>query len=178
MLRVFEDIAAEMAAQAELDAAAAETNKLNQNFEKIEIETNNANKQISTDQSTTIKCEENSHPKSSELDSKTNQLNTKTVINNSQTNFKTNDDQLNEKVKRVLDNEETRQSSSDISGYHSDENTDYLNNSIQSGQQNSGNFLFKPKKSLFSFSQKLLFYTQKCALKMLSTINSFLVIFS
>lgn len=172
VLRVFEDISAEMTAQAELEAAAAaaaESNKNNEEKHGTEVETDSQPKPTSLETNnipkTTIKTEENSSANCTESSdanctNQTNQLNSKTVINNSQqANYSkvkaTNDDQLNDQVKRVeqLDNEETRQSSSDISGYHSDENTDYrtdylLNGSIQSGQQNSGILILILKKCL------------------------------
>lgn len=149
VLRIFDDISAEMQAQAELDAAAAaaaaESKNKTENGEAIE--TNN-----STDaEKTAVKSEENGGAfcteQQPEVD-QVSQINSKTVIINSQqTNFKEKPDD----VKRVeqLDSEETRQSSSDISGYHSDENTDYLlNGSIKSGQQNSGIWLFIGKKKV------------------------------
>lgn len=137
VLRVFEEIAAEMATivcQNEITESAIQ-NK-NENVETVERTKTDDKANANLEQQTTTEsnkfCSESSK-------SDTNQINSKTVINNSQTNYsndKTNEDQLNDKVKRVeqLDNEETRQSSSDISGYHSDENTDYLLNV----QQNSG----------------------------------------
>lgn len=158
VLRVFEDISAEMTAQTELEAAnAAEVNKSN-NIDKNtdEIEVNNNLKIKSSPIENVDKTEVNAEEKNenctelTETESNNSKQSCKTVItngtnNSQQTNYikekSTNYDQLNDKVKRAeqLDNEETRQSSSDISGYHSDENTDYiLNGSIQSGQQNSG----------------------------------------
>lgn len=138
VLRVFEDLAAEMAAQAEEASKKAESEEVDTNSD---LEKNEVKSETIDTTYCTKSTENNSSTKINDL----NEINKQTVINNQLTNTtykdKTNDnqDQLNEKVKRVDDNEETRQSSSDISGYHSDENTDYiLNGSIQSGQQNSG----------------------------------------
>lgn len=136
VLRIFDDISAEMQAQAELEAAAAAA-------EKSKAEKSEAVEKSSDAEKAAVKAEESNgtfdgQTPAMDQVSQVSQINAKTVIINSQqTNFK----EKNDDVKRVeqLDSEETRQSSSDISGYHSDENTDYLlNGSIQSGQQNSG----------------------------------------
>ena len=134
VLRIFDDISAEMQAQAELEAAAAETKSKAEKNEPVEV-----NKSADAEK-VIVKAEESNGTFCGETPAvdQVSQINSKTVIINSQqTNFKEKTDD----VKRIeqLDSEETRQSSSDISGYHSDENTDYLlNGSIQSGQQNSG----------------------------------------
>ena len=132
VLRIFEDISAEMQTQADLEAAESKSKTENGETTEINKSADAESSTVKVEESGGTFCAEPTEP------DQVSQINSKTVIINSQqTNFKEKPDD----VKRVeqLDSEETRQSSSDISGYHSDENTDYLlNGSIQSGQQNSG----------------------------------------